>query len=128
MALLKYLGVSYLSLGYKPSNNIGEITGMPRLMIWATRSLYHHLFQTLFIDGKMKFQICFRPDDNQKSSLCLVFPTKNLGPHKVAAIAQVTHLDIGHTLAKHFTGFKRPLPVEMPTKKVARGWKEILRI
>lgn len=76
MALLKYLGVSYLSLGYKPSNNIGEITGMPRLIIWAARSLYHHLFQTLFIDGKMKFQNCFRPDDNQKSSLCLVFYDK----------------------------------------------------
>ncbi|KAG0648442.1 hypothetical protein D0Z07_5568 [Hyphodiscus hymeniophilus] len=74
MALLDTARVSYLSLGYEPLDDLGEITGIPKAVAKISRKVHRRIFQGLRVAGKKGFHDKFRPDENQQSNLYLVFP------------------------------------------------------
>lgn len=94
MALLNRAGVSYLSFGYEPLQAMEEITGMPQPIEQVTRRLYDHTFQRLPIGGKKVYHDKFKPDENQGSSLHIIFPATIPSPRHILAIAHMTNVSI----------------------------------
>ena len=74
MALLDQAKVTYLSLGYEPLDDIGEISGMLNSVAYISRKVHRRIFQGLHVAGKKDYHDKFRPDDAQQSNLYLVFP------------------------------------------------------
>jgi hypothetical protein len=74
MALLDTARISYLSLGYEPLHDLGDITGMPKSMAKLSRKIHRRIFQGLHVAGKKDYHDKFRPDETQQSNLYLVFP------------------------------------------------------
>ena len=74
MALLDTAKISYLSLGYEPLDDLGEITGIPKSVAKISRKVHKRIFRGLRVAGKKDFHDKFRPDENQQSNLYLVFP------------------------------------------------------
>jgi Phosphatidylglycerol lysyltransferase, C-terminal len=74
MALLHRLGISHLSLGIEPSNELAEITGLSKPMLTLTRVIHRRIYRSLSIAGKRGFHDKFRPDDELQGDLYLVFP------------------------------------------------------
>jgi lysylphosphatidylglycerol synthetase-like protein (DUF2156 family) len=101
MALLRGASVSYLSLGFEPSAEIGEITGIPEIMQGMTRMLHKHAFRQLPIGGKQAFFDKFRPDDDQQGNLYLVIPTRGLpGLKHMKALMHTANIDISKLIMK----------------------------
>lgn len=99
MALLRGAGVSYLSLGFEPSAELGEITGIPEIMQGMTRMLHKRAFRRLPIGGKQAFFDKFRPDDDQQGNLYLVIPTRGLpGPRHMKALMHTANIDISRLI------------------------------
>lgn len=94
MSLLNRAGVSYLSLGFEPLHDFGEITGMSPLVEKLTRALYHHTFQRLPIGGKKAYHDKFKPDELQESGLYLVFPSGVPGPREMVAMTHMANIKI----------------------------------
>lgn len=99
MALLRGAGVSYLSLGFEPSAELGEITGIPQIIQGMTRTLHRRAFRRLPIGGKQAFFDKFRPDDNQQGNLYLVIPTRALpGLRHMKALMHTANIDISRLI------------------------------
>jgi hypothetical protein len=99
MALLRGAGVSYLSLGFEPSAELGKITGIPEMMQGMTRMLHKRAFRRLPIGGKQAFFDKFRPDDNQLGNLYLVIPTRGLpGLRHMKALMHTANIDISQLI------------------------------
>ena len=64
MALLDTTKVSYLSLGYEPTDDLGEITSMPKSVAKFSRKVHKRIFQGLHVAGKKDFHDKFRPDES----------------------------------------------------------------
>ncbi|OJJ32014.1 hypothetical protein ASPWEDRAFT_53736 [Aspergillus wentii DTO 134E9] len=94
MAFLNHGGVSYLSLGFEPLDNLGETTGMSRPLENFTRALHRRTFRRLPVEGKKAYHDKFRPDKSQESSLYLIFPTGVLSPRAVVAMAHMANISI----------------------------------
>ncbi|KAK7178193.1 Aspartate-tRNA ligase, cytoplasmic 1 [Paraphaeosphaeria sporulosa] len=92
MSLLNRAGVSYLSLGYEPMLNIGEISGMPKLLSRLTRAAYRRTFRALPVGGKTGYHDKFRPDKSQQSGLHMVFPDGIPSLSHSAAIMHVANI------------------------------------
>ena len=73
MALLNKAGISYLSLGFEPLDDLGEITGMPKSISKLTRVVHREVFSGLKVGGKKEYHAKFKPDEAQESGLYLVF-------------------------------------------------------
>ncbi|PVH93989.1 hypothetical protein DM02DRAFT_721496 [Periconia macrospinosa] len=94
MALLNLAGISYLSLGYEPMLDIGEITGTPRLLSRVTRTAYRRAFRALPVGGKEAYHDKFRPDESQQSGLYMVFPDGIPNLSHSAAVMHVANIKI----------------------------------
>ncbi|PLB49825.1 hypothetical protein P170DRAFT_456319 [Aspergillus steynii IBT 23096] len=94
MALLHHGDISYLSLGYEPLPELGEVTGMSSTLERLTRSLYHHTYQRLPIHGKKAYHDKLRPDACQESGLYVIFPAGMPGVRQMVAMAHMANISI----------------------------------
>lgn len=94
MALLDTAKISYLSLGYEPLDNLGEITGMPKSMVKISRKVHRRIFQGLHVAGKKDYHDKFRPDETQQSNLYLVFPPGIPSLRHMTAIVHVANIKL----------------------------------
>ncbi|KAK1146783.1 hypothetical protein N8T08_002544 [Aspergillus melleus] len=94
MALLHHSNISYLSLGYEPLTELGEVTGMSPTLERLTRSLYHHTYQRLPIHGKKAYHDKLRPDPCQESGLYVIFPAGMPGMRQMVAMAHMANISI----------------------------------
>ncbi|KAF2099168.1 hypothetical protein NA57DRAFT_76400 [Rhizodiscina lignyota] len=94
MALLNRAGISYLSLGYEPMPNLGEIVGMPKFVSSLSRSAYQRTFRALPVGGKKAYHDKFRPDTSLQSGLYIIFPDGVPGPRHAAAVMHVANIKI----------------------------------
>jgi lysylphosphatidylglycerol synthetase-like protein (DUF2156 family) len=108
MALLNTAKISYLSLGYEPLDDLGEITGIPNVMAKMSRKVHKRIFQGLHVAGKKAYHDKFRPDETQQSNLYLVFPPGT-------AIVHVANIKI------HKVIFKKPPVAGVENEKETEG-------
>ena len=94
MALLDTAKVSYLSLGYEPLDDLGEISGMPKSVAKISRKVHRRIFQGLHVSGKKDFHDKFRPDETQQSNLYLVFPPGIPNLRHMTAIVHVANIKL----------------------------------
>ncbi len=100
MALLNTAKISYLSLGYEPLDDLGEITGIPNVMAKISRKVHKRIFQGLHVAGKKAYHDKFRPDETQKANLYLVFPPGIPGIRHITAIVHVANIKIHRVIFK----------------------------
>jgi Phosphatidylglycerol lysyltransferase, C-terminal len=100
MSLLHKAGVSYLSLGFEPSVELGEITGIVKPIEVLTRSMHRRAYRSLPIKGKRAFYDKFRPDKEQQGDLYLVVPGHVPSWKHIKAIMHVTNISISKLLAE----------------------------
>ena len=101
MALLNKANISYLSLGYEPLDDLGEITGMPRSMAKISRRVHRGVFQGVHVAGKKDYHDKFRPDKEQESNLYLVFPPGVPSLRQMMAIVHVANIGIRKVVSKN---------------------------
>jgi Phosphatidylglycerol lysyltransferase, C-terminal len=94
MALLNKAGISYLSFGFEPLDNLGEINGMPKSIAKLTRVVHREVFQGLKVGGKKEYHAKFKPDEAQESGLYLVFPDGIPGVRHMTAIVHHANISI----------------------------------
>lgn len=94
MALLNRAGVSYLSFGYEPVDDLREVTGMPRPFEKATRAIHRYTFPRLPLGGKKAYHDKFKPDESLGSSLHVIFPASIPSPRQVMAMAHMANVSL----------------------------------
>ncbi|KAL4995398.1 hypothetical protein BDV10DRAFT_174873 [Aspergillus recurvatus] len=94
MAYLRQRGISYLSVGYEPSESLAEISGLPGPLASLTERLYQFTFDRLPISGKRAYFDKFRPDAEQSEPVYLIFPSKVPRPRDVVAVAHAANIRI----------------------------------
>ncbi|PLB34770.1 protein ergS [Aspergillus candidus] len=94
MALARQMGVSYLSLGYEPMGELGEVSGMGASLEKVTRSVYAHSVRGLPVGGKKAHHDKFRPDASRESALYLIFPAGLPGVRRMVAMAHVANISV----------------------------------
>jgi lysylphosphatidylglycerol synthetase-like protein (DUF2156 family) len=94
MALLNKAGISYLSFGFEPLDELGEITGMPKSIAKITRIVHKEIFQGLRVGGKKEYHAKFRPDESQESGLHLIFPEGIPGVRHMTAIVHHANISV----------------------------------
>ena len=62
MSLLNTAKISYLSLGYEPLDNLGEIRGIPKALQGISRKVHKRIFDGLHVAGKKDYHDKFHPD------------------------------------------------------------------
>ncbi|KAL4746598.1 hypothetical protein BDW72DRAFT_184607 [Aspergillus terricola var. indicus] len=94
MAYLRQQGVSYLSVGYEPSESLAGISGLPGPLAPLTDRLYQFTFHRLPISGKRAYFDKFRPDDAQCEPVYLIFSSKLPRPRDVVAVAHAANIKL----------------------------------
>ena len=94
MALLNKAGISYLSFGFEPLDDLGEITGMSKSLAKITRIVHKQVFQGLRVGGKKDYHAKFRPDESQESGLYLAFPDGTPGIRHMTAIVHHANISV----------------------------------
>ncbi|KAN0112910.1 DUF2156 domain containing protein [Hyaloscypha variabilis] len=115
MALLNTAKISYLSLGYEPLDDLGEITGIPNVVAKMSRKVHKRIFQGLHVAGKKGYHDKFRPDETQQSNLYLVFPPGIPSLRHMTAIVHVANIKI------HKVIFKKPPTAAVENEKEKEG-------
>lgn len=115
MALLNTAKISYLSLGYEPLDDLGEITGIPKVVARMSRKVHKRIFQGLHVAGKKGYHDKFRPDEAQQSNLYLVFPPGIPSIRHMTAIVHVANIKI------HKVIFKKPPTAAVENEKETEG-------
>jgi Phosphatidylglycerol lysyltransferase, C-terminal len=101
MSLLQKAEVSYLSLGFEPSTELGEITGMAKPVQSVTRLIHRHTYRDLPIGKKRDFHDKFRPDEEQETNLYLVFPGRTIpGLLNMKAMMHIVNIDISKLITE----------------------------
>lgn len=121
MALLNKAGISYLSFGFEPLENLGEITGMPKAVAKITRIVHNEVFHGLRVGGKKEYHLKFRPDDEQESDLFLVFPDGTPGMRHMTAIVHHANISVRRLVV---TKLKRVSVTEKVSTSVTVEHKE----
>ncbi|KAL2808204.1 hypothetical protein BJX63DRAFT_409895 [Aspergillus granulosus] len=103
MAYLRQLGVSYLGLGYEPSESLDPVSKMSPSIAQLTQRMYRHTFQRLPISGKRAYFDKFKPDSDQDTPVYMIFPSRIPEPRQVVAVAHVANISIRRLFfsAKH---------------------------
>ncbi|KAL4883424.1 hypothetical protein BJY04DRAFT_184602 [Aspergillus karnatakaensis] len=88
-------GVTYLNIGYEPSQTLDEVSGStPASIARLTRRIYRHAFQRLPLGGKQAYFEKFKPDGEKDAPLFLVFPSRIPEPRHVVAVAHAANISI----------------------------------
>jgi hypothetical protein len=101
MALLNKANISYLSLGYEPLDDLGEITGMSKAIAKISRKVHRCIFQGIHVAGKKDYHDKFRPDEAQQSNLYLIFPPGGPSLRQMMAIVHVANIGIRKVVGKN---------------------------
>lgn len=123
MALLNKAGISYLSFGFEPLDDLGEITGMPNLIAKITRVVHREMFQGLRVGGKKEYHAKFKPDESQESGLYLVFPDGIPGVRHMTAIVHHANISVRKLAV---TKFKKVSVTEKVSTSVKVEHHEVL--
>jgi hypothetical protein len=102
MALLNKAGISYLSFGFEPLDDLGEITGMPKPLAKITRVVHRKVFRGLRVGGKKEYHAKFKPDESQESGLHLVFPDGIPGVRHMTAIVHHANISVRKLVVTKF--------------------------
>jgi hypothetical protein len=94
MRILKDERCDYLTFGLAPLPEMGEISGMTSFVADTTRSLYQTTFEALSLGGKVAFHEKFKPDEDQRSPLYLIFPSGARHMNSSKAVLDVTHISV----------------------------------
>ncbi|TVY31708.1 hypothetical protein LSUB1_G008717 [Lachnellula subtilissima] len=100
MALLNTAKISYLSLGYEPLDDLGEIHGMPKSLKSISRKVHKMIFQGLHVAGKKDFHDKFHPDEAQSSKLYLVFPPGIPSLRHMQSVVHVANIKMRNAIFK----------------------------
>lgn len=92
--ILKEEGLEYLTFGLAPREEMGELSGMNKIIQESTRSLYKTTCKALALNGKQAFHEKFKPDDNLRGPLYLLYPSGCHHLGGVRAVLEVTHISI----------------------------------
>jgi hypothetical protein len=94
MALLNATGCTYLSFGYEPLTKPGEIFGMPRWLENLTRKAFASVCKGLKVSGKKRYYDKWRPDEEQRTGLHLVFPAGTPGVQDMIAVMHFSNISL----------------------------------
>jgi hypothetical protein len=94
MALLNAAGCSYLTFGYEPLTESGEIYGMPEWIQKLTRKIHKSVFQGLKVSGKKGYYDKWCPDEEQKTGLHLIFPAGTPGIQDIVAVMHFANISV----------------------------------
>ncbi|CZR68231.1 uncharacterized protein PAC_18130 [Phialocephala subalpina] len=94
MALLNAAGCTYLSLGYEPLTESGEIFGMPKWIQNLTRKTHKSVYGGLKVSGKKGYYDKWCPDEEQKTGLHLIFPAGTPGVQDIVAVMHFANISI----------------------------------
>ncbi|KAK4545235.1 hypothetical protein LTR36_003415 [Oleoguttula mirabilis] len=100
MSLLNTARISYLSLGYEPLDDLGEIRGIPDAFRNISRKVHKRIFNGLHVAGKKDYHDKFHPDLEQQQNLYLVFPPGIPGWRHMSAVVHVANISFRKTLFK----------------------------
>ncbi|RFU32960.1 hypothetical protein B7463_g3381, partial [Scytalidium lignicola] len=99
MALLNAAGCTYLSFGYEPLTQPGEISGMPSWVEKVTRKTHKSVFKGLKVSGKKVYHDKWCPDETQSTGLHLVFPSGTPGIQHIIAVMHFANISIKSLLS-----------------------------
>jgi Phosphatidylglycerol lysyltransferase, C-terminal len=100
MSLLNTAKISYLSLGYEPLDDLGEICGIPKAFQNISRKVHKRIFDGLHVAGKKDYHDKFHPDQEQQQNLYLVFPPGIPGLRHMSAVVHVANIKLRKTIFK----------------------------
>ncbi|TID18884.1 hypothetical protein E2P81_ATG05858 [Venturia nashicola] len=98
MSLLNTAKISYLSLGYEPLDDLGEIQGMPKAFHSISRKVHKRIFDGLHVAGKKSYHDKFHPDLDQQQNLYLVFPPGLPSLKHMSAVMHVANIKLRKTI------------------------------
>lgn len=98
MSYARQLGISYLSVGYEPSESLGEVSGMPAPIARLTDRIYRYTYHHLTFGGKKAYLDKFKPDSKQDSPVYVIFPSRIPEPRPVVAVAHAANISIRRLL------------------------------
>ncbi|KAE9962489.1 hypothetical protein BLS_000259 [Venturia inaequalis] len=98
MSLLNTAKISYLSLGYEPLDDLGEIQGMPKAFHSISRKAHKRIFDGLHVAGKKDYHDKFHPDLEQQQNLYLVFPPGLPSLKHMSAVVHVANIKLRKTM------------------------------
>ncbi|KAF8859050.1 hypothetical protein BDZ45DRAFT_650686 [Acephala macrosclerotiorum] len=94
MALLSAADCTYLSFGYEPLTESGEINGMPLWMQRLTRRTHKSVFKGLKVSGKKAYFDKWCTDEEQRTGVHLVFPAGTPGLQDIVAVMHFANISI----------------------------------
>jgi hypothetical protein len=100
MSLLNTAKISYLSLGYEPLDDLGEICGIPKAFQSISRKVHKRIFDGLRVAGKKDYHDKFHPDIEQQQNLYLVFPPGIPSLKHMSAVVHVANIKLRTTIFK----------------------------
>jgi hypothetical protein len=100
MSLLNTAKISYLSLGYEPLDELGEIHGIPKAFQNISRKVHRRIFDGLRVEGKKMYHDKFHPDPEQQQNLYLVFPPGIPSLRHMSAVVHVANIKLRKTVFK----------------------------
>jgi lysylphosphatidylglycerol synthetase-like protein (DUF2156 family) len=100
MALLNKANISYLSIGYEPLDDLGEISGTPKAFAKMSRKVHRRIFDGVGVGGKKEYHDKFRPDKGQESRLFLVFPPGVPSLRQFVAIVHMANIRLRGVVGK----------------------------
>lgn len=109
LSIFHSAGVDFLSLGFDPSPELGEITGIPRIALRTTRSIHRRSVENLPVGGKQTFYDKFHPDESMDNNMYVVIPTRGLPKLRhMKAIMHNANIDISSVLRENLMRSLRP--------------------
>ena len=94
LGLLRDEGVDYMTFGLAPLPELGQMTGMPSVFVDATRAVYRTTFNALSLGGKKLFHEKFKPEDDRRVPLHILFPPGFPLIKGTRAVLDVTHISL----------------------------------
>lgn len=125
MSLLRSINVDYLSLGFDPSPELGDITGIPNIALRSTRSIHRRSVASLSIGGKQAWYAKFYPDDSQQNDMFVVIPSRVPKIRHMQAVMHTANIDISKVLRDNIKkSVQSSLNKTSTRKEVAAGIQE----
>ncbi|KIW54579.1 hypothetical protein PV05_06930 [Exophiala xenobiotica] len=104
MSLLQRAGIGYLSLGFEPEIELGEVTALSRPTTAITKSFYRRAFKHLPIGGKKAYHDKFRPDPVLESGLYLIYPEGAPSIQHAMATLHIANIKVRGLLQRELLG------------------------
>jgi hypothetical protein len=104
MSLLQRAGIGYLSFGFEPEIELGEVTALSRPTAAITKSFYRRAFNHLPIGGKKAYHDKFRPDPLLESGLYLIYPNGAPSIQDALATLHIANIKVRGLLQRELLG------------------------